>query len=83
MAVTGWCCAAAAWNRVPCTGKPFIAIRAPAEGDGLKFGASHDNSLGWTSLVTKQGEVQIVMRIWDGTDFVPVLEDVAPARIAR
>lgn len=65
--------------RASCTGKPFIAIQAPAEGDDLKFGASTDNSLDWTSLVTAQGEVQIAVRIWDGRDFVPVLEDVAPA----
>ena len=69
--------------RAACTGKPFIAIRAPAEGDDFKFGASNDGSLNWTSVVTKQGEVQIVVRIWDGKDFAPVLEDVAPARIAR
>lgn len=69
--------------RAACTGKPFIAIRAPAEGDDLKFGASNDSSLNWTSLVTKQGEVHIVVRIWDGEDFVQVLEDVAPAPIAR
>jgi hypothetical protein len=69
--------------RAACTGKPFIAIQAPAEGDDFKFGASNDNSLNWTSLVTKQGDVQIVVRIWDGQDFVPVLEDVAHAPIAR
>ncbi|MGB7656298.1 MAG: hypothetical protein WBL74_12525 [Novosphingobium sp.] len=69
--------------RAACTGKPFIAIQAPAEGDDFKFGTSNDNSLNWTSLVTKPGEVQIVVRIWDGKDFVTVLEDVAPAPAPR
>lgn len=69
--------------RATCTGKPFMAIQAPAEGDDFKFGSSNDMTINWTSLVTKPGEVQIVVRIWNGDDFVPVLEDVAPAPAPR
>lgn len=69
--------------RASCTGKPFIAMTAPAEGDDFKFGASNDMTLNWTSLVTKAGDVKITVNAWDGTQFVTVLEDVAPAPLSR
>ena len=69
--------------RAACTGKPFLAVVAPAEGDDFKFGASNDMTLTWSSLVTGSGEVQIAVRLWDGQDFQSVLEHVAPAPASR
>jgi hypothetical protein len=70
--------------RAACTGKPPpLPILAPAVGTDLKLGASHDQTLIWSSAVSEAGEVRIVISLWDGAKHVPVLEDVAPAPAPR
>lgn len=70
--------------RAACTGKPPpLPILAPDVGTDLKIGASHDQTLIWSSAVSDKGRVRIVISLWDGKVFQPVLEDVAPAPIAR
>lgn len=70
--------------RAACAGKPPpLPIMAPAVGTDFKLGASYDQTMIWSSAVTEQGEVRIVVSLWNGTVHEPVLEDVAPAAPAR
>ena len=64
--------------RGACTGKPGLPIVAPDVGTDFKFGASYDQTLIWSSAVSAQSEVRIVVSLWDGTRHVPVLVDPAP-----
>lgn len=67
-------------QRAACGGNPPpLPIVAPAEGTDFKLGASHDQTLIWSSAVSPKGEVRIVISLWNGKTFDPVLEDVAPA----
>ena len=64
--------------RAACTGKaPPLPIVAPDVGTDFKMGASHDQTLIWSSAVSAKGAVRIVISIWNGKTFDPVLEDVA------
>ncbi len=65
--------------RAACTGKPGIPITAPDVGTDFKFGASYDQTLIWSSAVSPQGQVRIVVSLWDGTRHVPVLIDPSPS----
>jgi hypothetical protein len=70
--------------RAACGGSPPpLPIVAPAEGVDFRMGASHDQSLIWSSAVNPAGRVRIVISLWDGTRHVPVLEDVAPEPVPR
>lgn len=70
--------------RAACNGKPPpLPILAPDVGTDFKLGASHDQTLIWSSAVSAEGQVRIVISLWNGKTFDPVLEDVAPAPIAR
>lgn len=70
--------------RAACGGNPPpLPIVAPDVGVDFKMGASHDQTLIWSSAVTREGAVRIVISLWNGKTFVPVLEDVAPAPAAR
>ena len=64
--------------RSACSGKPGLPISAPAEGTDLKFGASRDQTLIWSSAVDRAGAVTITAAQWDGKRHVPVLIDTAP-----
>lgn len=70
--------------RAACGGpKPSLPITAPDVGTDYKLGASNDQTLIYTSAVSAKGEVRIVISLWNGTAFAPVLEDVAPAPASR
>lgn len=70
--------------RAACGGpKPSLPITAPDVGTDYKLGASNDQTLVYSSAVSAKGEVRIVISLWNGTAFVPVLEDVAPAPASR
>ena len=69
--------------RATCTGQPGLPITAPDIGTDFKFGASHDQTLIWSSAVSPKGDVRVVVSLWDGTRHVPVLIDPAPPLNAR
>ena len=70
--------------RAACGGKPPpLPILAPDVGTDFKMGASSDQTVVWSSAVSPEGGVRIVISLWNGKAFMPVLEDVAPAPIAR
>ena len=70
--------------RAACSGTaPPLPIVAPDVGVDYKMGASHDQTLIWTSAVTREGDLRIVISLWNGKTFDPVLEDVAQASNAR
>ena len=69
--------------RATCTGQPGLPITAPDVGTDFKFGASHDQTLIWSSAVSPKGDVRVVVSLWDGTRHVPVLIDPAPPLNAR
>ena len=69
--------------RSACSGKPGLPISAPAEGTDLKFGASRDQTLIWSSAVDRAGAVTITAAQWDGKRHVPVLIDTAPPANTR
>ena len=64
-------------QRAQCSGRPGLPIGAPAEGTDLKFGASRDQTLIWSSAVDRAGAVTVTAAQWDGTRHVPVLIDSA------
>lgn len=70
--------------RAACSGgaMPF-PIAAPDVGTDLKLGASHDQTLTWSSAVNREGALRIVVTLWDGARHTTVLEDVAPAPAPR
>lgn len=71
-------------QRATCGGKPPpLPIVAPDVGVDFKLGASHDQTLIWSSAVSEKGDVRIVISLWNGKTFDPVLEDVAPAPAPR
>ena len=68
--------------RAACTATPPpLPIVAPAIGSDLNLGTSHDQTLIWSSVVSEKGEnrevveVRIVVSLWNGKAFEPVLED--------
>lgn len=66
--------------RAVCGGKaPPLPLVAPDVGTDFKLGASHDQTLIWSSAVSQGGAVRVVISLWDGKVHVPILEDVAPA----
>lgn len=64
-------------------GSPPLPLRAPAVGTDFKLGASHDQTLIWSSAVTAAGEVRIAIALWNGKAFDTVLQHMAPAPPAR
>lgn len=70
--------------RAACGGpKPSLPITAPDVGTDYKLGASNDQTLVYSSAVSANGDVRIIISLWNGKAFAPVLEDVAPAPAAR
>ena len=70
--------------RAACGGNPPpLPLVAPDVGTDFKLGASHDQTLIWSSAVSAEGDVRIVISLWNGKTFDPVLEDVAPAPAPR
>lgn len=69
--------------RATCTGKPGLPITAPDVGTDFRLGASRDQTLIWSSAVSADGRVRIVVSLWDGARHQPVLVDEAPPAMPR
>lgn len=62
-----------------CDGTPPAASGALADGGGIKLGYARDRSLSWVSTVMPDGSRTVVARLWNGTAFETVLEDIVAA----
>ncbi len=62
-----------------CNGMPSMSPVAPALGGDLKLGNAHDRSLSWSSTVRPDGSRTVTARLWNGTAYETVLEDIVAA----
>lgn len=66
-----------------CGARPGVAIDGGAPGENRTIGLSPDQTLSWTSVVRPDGSRRVTVRLWNGTEMAPVIDDQVAAPAPR
>lgn len=62
-------------KQATCGTKPAVAAAPAVAGEDTTLGVSGDQSLSWTSTIRADGSRRLTVRLWDGSEMKPVIDD--------